>query len=89
MFAGWDGSLAAEGVCVRVVIWDDFKTRHLLSDLLGLHLAKDFKTNRDGRHLNTWNRLSRPDGESVAREFHLNSPVHHAHCAFTIGANLP
>lgn len=86
IFGGWDRLLAQSGVKVRVVIWDDFKVRYLLSDIIGLHVAKGFKTNNHPSEVNVWNRLSRTDREDVDREFDENSPSHTSYCTFEIGS---
>ncbi len=88
VFASWDESLVQRGVSARVLIWDDFKLRYLISDLIGLHLGKGFKTNKHPTDRDQWSRLSRKDREDIDREFDKdgNSPSHKLWCAFNIGA---
>ena len=89
VFAKWSIELTKTGLTARVVIWDDFKTRYFLSEILGLHIAKGFKTNRDPSNKNTLNRMSPDDRAEIDLEFDPDaSPYHHAHCVFDIGRQL-
>ncbi len=85
IFADWHQLLEAEGIVAEVFIWDDFKTRYLVSELAGLIVGKGFKTNKDPKAKNTWSRLSREDGQNVDREFDENSTAHKLWCHFEIG----
>ena len=86
LFSKWGAELARAGLMTKVVIWDDFKTRFFISELLGIHLAKGFKTNRDPSNKNDLSRLSFEDRTDVDLEFDPDaSPRHHAHCVFEIG----
>ncbi len=87
IFGSWNQSLKSEVIAAEVFIWDDFKERYLISELVGLHVGKGFKTNKDPKAKNTWSRLSREDAQNVDREFDDNSPIHGSpYCRFCIGS---
>ena len=87
VFADWHQSLKNDGIAAEVFIWDDFKERYLISELVGLLVGKGFKTNNDPKAKNTWSRLSRENAQSVDREFDDNSHIHgQPYCRFIIGA---
>lgn len=85
IFDSRDRSLKTEGIVAEVFIWDDFKERYLISELVGLLVGKGFKINKDPNAKNTWSRLSRENAQSVDREFGDNSPVHGQPLRFEIG----
>ena len=87
IFGDWHTALARSGLRVLVRVWDDFHDRHLLSNVLGLHLGKGLITSRNPRAIDQWSRLSREDRDKLDREFDENNKtVHELRCRFEIGA---
>lgn len=62
-----DVRLSAAGVTVEVFIWQDEHDRHLISNLLGLHVGNGFDTTAAVGAVTTWTRLTSREREKVQR----------------------
>ncbi len=78
--------LAAVGVTVEVFIWNEEHDRHLISDLLGLHVGNGFDTTTDPNAVSTWTRLSSRDRDSVQRFYDPQARSSALYHRFKIGA---
>ncbi|MDA2927890.1 hypothetical protein MYX78_11795, partial [Acidobacteria bacterium AH-259-G07] len=67
--------LQQASLSVEVLIWDDFHDRHIITNLVGLHLGNGLDTTR-ARSLTTWTRLARDDRDDIQREFDPASGRH-------------
>ena len=65
----WQTTLNSTGSQVEVFIWSDFHDRHLITDLLGIHLGNGFDTSNDVNKRVTWSRLASKDRDEVQRLF--------------------
>lgn len=65
----WDAELRAIHVAVEVFIWNDEHDRHVISNLIGLHLGNGLDTTSNPRAKVTWTRMSRLDRDKVQRDF--------------------
>ena len=68
-FDEWDARLKRAQLSVRVVIWSDEHDRHVISNLMGLHLGNGFDTDSAQDAVSTWARLSSIDRDKIQREF--------------------
>lgn len=84
-FSDWDARFRTAKIPVRVRVWNDFHNRYLLSDLIGLHVGKGFRTTTDSKAFDDWSRLGRKGRLDVDAEFDSNSSDHKLICDFTIG----
>lgn len=64
-----DAPLRAMGLSVEIFIWSDEHERHLLSNLIGLHLGNGFDVSKDPNARTTWTRLNSADRDNIQREF--------------------
>jgi hypothetical protein len=81
----WDTQLKAVGLTVRVVIWSDEHDRHVISNLMGLHLGNGFDTDAAPDAVSTWTRLSSADRDAIQREFDTRVNPGSVRCEFSIG----
>ncbi len=81
-----DSALAAVGVSVEVFIWNEEHDRHLISDLLGLHVGNGFDTTTAPNAVSTWTRLSSRDRDSVQRSYDPQARSSSLYHRFNIGA---
>lgn len=65
----WQTMLSSTGSQIEVFIWSDFHDRHLITDLLGIHLGNGFDTSNDVNKRVTWSRLASKDRDEVQRHF--------------------
>lgn len=65
----WQAMLRSAGSQIEVFIWSDFHDRHLITDLLGIHLGNGFDTSNDVNKRVTWSRLASRDRDEVQRLF--------------------
>jgi hypothetical protein len=65
----WDSALRSIHLPVEVFIWSDEHDRHVISNLIGLHLGNGFDVSGDPNAVSTWSRLSRQDRDQVQRDF--------------------
>jgi hypothetical protein len=65
----FDAPLRSMRLSVEVFIWSDEHERHLISNLIGLHLGNGFDVSRDPNARTTWTRLSSADRDSIQRDF--------------------
>lgn len=84
LFDSWSGHLRQEGLSVEVFIWDDFHDRHLISNLVGVHLGNGFDTTTNPRSVTTWTRLGRREAEDIDREFNPATNRHTLYHRFRI-----
>ena len=85
VFHWWlDNLLRAANLKTKVMIWDDFRDRCLLSNLMGISLPHGFDTSRRARDLTTWSRLAQPDVEDLRREFGTASGAHCLRHSFSV-----
>jgi hypothetical protein len=63
------GPLSAVGVAVDVFIWEDGHDRHVISNLLGLHVGNGFDTTKDPNAYSTWTRLGSLDRDAFQRHY--------------------
>ena len=68
-------SLTTAGLSAKVLIWDDFHDRHIISDLIGIGMLNGLDTTTASTKT-TWNRLGRTDRDDVQREFDPASGTH-------------
>ncbi|GIW41856.1 MAG: hypothetical protein KatS3mg076_2433 [Candidatus Binatia bacterium] len=79
-----EARIRAVGLRVEVFVWDDFHDRHLITNLIGIHMSDGFDTSK-GRNLTTWSRLGRDARDHIQREFDPRSGHHALRDRFTIG----
>lgn len=73
------------GLRVEIFLWDDFHSRHVISDLIGVLMENGFDQTSDPRAVTTWTRLGRSDRDDVWREFEPASGRHALRHRFTLG----
>jgi hypothetical protein len=73
---GLTAPLRAVGLEAEVFVWDDFRDRYLLSNLIGITLPNGFDTTRNPRDITTWTRLGRTERDDIQREFEEASRRH-------------
>jgi hypothetical protein len=64
-----DSELRSVHLSAEVFIWSDGHDRHLISNLIGLHLGNGFDVNSDPNAKVTWTRLSSLDRDQIQREY--------------------
>ena len=74
--------LRTAGLRAKVLVWDDFHDRFLLSNLIGISLSNGFDTRAD--QTTTWHRLGRRLRDDKRREFHPATGSHKLQASFTI-----
>ena len=67
-YEGWLGSIAA-GLQVDVFIWDDFRDRLLISNLVGIAFQNGFDTSSNSSITTHWSCIGTKSREGVSREF--------------------
>jgi hypothetical protein len=65
----WEAELSAIHLMVEVFIWNDEHDRHVISNLIGLHLGNGLDTTSNPVAKVTWTRMSRLDRDKVQRDF--------------------
>lgn len=78
--------LSNAGVVVEVFIWNEEHDRHLISNLLGLHLGNGFDTTNDPGAESTWTRLSSLDRDKVQRDYDPQVNSRRLFHRFNVGA---
>ena len=74
--------LRAAGLRAKVLVWDDFHDRYLLSNLIGISLSNGLDTRAN--QSTTWHRLGRRLRDDIRREFHPATGSHKLQASFTI-----
>ena len=64
------------GLKIKVLIWDDFHDRYLISDLMGISVLNGFDESKKTEEQTTWTRLSRNVRDDIQREFDTASHQH-------------
>jgi len=82
----WNTRLKAAGLSVRIVIWSDEHDRHVISNLMGLHLGNGFDTDSAPDAVSTWTRLSSTDRDAIQREFDTRVNAGSVRCEFSVGS---
>jgi len=72
------------GLKIKVLIWDDFHDRYLISDLMGISVLNGFDESKRNEEPTTWTRLSRNDRDDIQREFDTASHQHKPKGSFLI-----
>ena len=72
------------GLKIKVLIWDDFHDRYLISDLMGISLLNGFDESRRTEVKTTWSRLSRNDRDDIQREFDTANHQHKLRGSFLL-----
>lgn len=78
--------LSAVGVTIEVFVWDRDHDRHLISNLLGLHVGNGFDTTADPQAVSTWTRLSSHDRDIVQRDYDPQARGAALYHRFKVGA---
>lgn len=81
-----DADLTAVGVTAEVFIWDEDHDRHLISNLLGLHVGNGFDTSRNPSAVSTWTRLSSRERDAIQRYYDPQARSRGLYHRFKVGA---
>ena len=62
-------SLVKLGMRIEIFVWSEGHDRHLLSNLVGIHMGNGFNVTKDPSARSTWTRLDRQSSDDIQREF--------------------
>lgn len=81
-----DATLIAGGISIEVFVWDREHDRHLISNLLGLHVGNGFDTTTDPTAVSTWTRLTSRERDLIQRDYDPKVRPELVYHRFRIGA---
>lgn len=73
------------GLKAKVVLWDNFHDRFLITNHVGISLTNGFDTTTDPAATVVWSRMNRATADEKQREFDLASAFHRCQYCFEIG----